>query len=416
MTGMDLSSYRMLWKTRGVPTLLLGALLARMPVVATMIPLSFMAKDASGGFGWAGVVAGAYSVGTAVGAPYWSRRADRHGARRILIGTGLSWAVAIALLAAMPDAWYRAMPLVALVAGLALPPVSATARALWPRLVAGPRLRTAYALDSVTVELLFAVGPMLGAVMVTFASPRLGLLVIAVWSVIAVWWFADQQLEAVRHPDGESRLTSLQVLRNRTRLAIMGSFLLAVGAFSACSLGIAAFADEQGDRMVAGWLETVWAIGSLLGGLVAGALPGRRPSYVWRRAALISVGLFGCAAAAGWTGSAWVLGIALLTSGCVLAPTIAAMNERLGSITPDTVRTEVFGWMNGAGMLGAALGAVAAGAVIERFGVAAVFVMAGAVVAVATVALVKVPPHRPEPVEDEPTLVGPGTVLDGGVA
>jgi MFS family permease len=361
-------------------------------------------------------VAGTYSVGTAVGAPYWSRRADRHGARKILIGTGLCWAVAIALLAAMPDEWYRALPAIALVAGLALPPVSATARALWPRLVAGPRLRTAYALDSVTVELLFAIGPMLGAVMVTFASPRLGLLVIAAWSVIAVWWFADQQLEAVRQPDGEPRPTSRQVLRNRTRLAIMGSFLLCVAAFAACSLGIAAYADERGDRMVAGWLETVWAIGSLLGGLVAGALPGRRASYAWRRAALISLGLLGCAAAAGWAHSAWILGIALLVSGCVLAPTIAALNERLGAITPDTVRTEVFGWMNGAGMLGASIGAALSGVVIERFGVAAVFVLAAIVVAVATVGLTKVPPHRPEPVEDEPALIGPGTVLDGGVA
>lgn len=415
MTGMDLSSYRMLWKTRGVPTLLLGALLARLPVVATLIPLSFLVKDATGGFGWAGVVAGAYSVGTAVGAPYWSRRADRNGARKILIGTGLAWAVAIAALAATPDEWFRAMPAIALVAGLALPPVSATARALWPRLVAGPRLRTAYAMDSVTVELLFAVGPMLGAVMVTFSSPRIGLLAIALWSAFAVWWFADQQPAALRHPAGEARLTSRQVLRNRTRLTIMGSFLLCVGAFAACQLGIAAYADERGNRMIAGWLETVWAIGSLAGGLVAGALPGRRSSYVWRRAALISVGLFGSAAAA-TAESPWVLGAALLTSGCVLAPMIAALNERLGSLTPESVRTEVFGWMNGAGMLGASIGAAVAGLVIEHFGVPAVFLMAAVLVAVATVGLVKVPPHRPEPAEDEPALVGPGTVLDGGVA
>ncbi len=76
---MDLSAYRDLWRTRGVMTLLAAALIARLPVMATMVPLSFLAKDAAGNFGWAGVVAGAYSIGTAVGRSVWSRMADRRG-------------------------------------------------------------------------------------------------------------------------------------------------------------------------------------------------------------------------------------------------------------------------------------------------------------------------------------------------
>ena len=65
MSPMDLTAYRDLWKTQGVMALLASALIARLPVMATMVPLAFLAKDAAGNFGWAGVVAGAYSVGTA---------------------------------------------------------------------------------------------------------------------------------------------------------------------------------------------------------------------------------------------------------------------------------------------------------------------------------------------------------------
>ena len=97
MQPMDLSAYRDLWKTHGVMALLASALLARLPVMATMVPLAFLAKDAAGNFGWAGVVAGAYSVGTAVASVVWSRLADRRGARRVVIATGMAWGVSMAV-------------------------------------------------------------------------------------------------------------------------------------------------------------------------------------------------------------------------------------------------------------------------------------------------------------------------------
>ena len=53
--------------------------------------------------------------------------------------------------------------------------------------------------------------------------------------------------------------------------------------FAAMSLGIVAFADEHGNRLIAGVLEMVAAIGSLTGGLVGGALPG--PAQLLRLAA-----------------------------------------------------------------------------------------------------------------------------------
>src|SRR3954462_3619009 len=99
MRGMDLSSYRLLWKNRPVMTLMGAALLARLPVMATLIPVSFLAKDAAGNFGWAGVVAGSYSIGMAIGGPIWSRLADRRGGRWVVIGTGVAWGVGMAALA-----------------------------------------------------------------------------------------------------------------------------------------------------------------------------------------------------------------------------------------------------------------------------------------------------------------------------
>jgi MFS family permease len=410
MHGMDLSAYRALWRTLGVPALLIGALLARLPNVAMMIPLSFLAKDASGGFGWAGVVAAAYSMGTALGAPWWSRVADRRGGRRVLVVTGFGWSVFVALLAAMPDDWYRILPAVSLIAGMTLPPVSSTARAAWPRMVSGRRLRTAYALDASTVEVLFVVGPMLGALMVTFASPRAGLLVAAGFAAVTVWWYAQQQpAPLTRTDEDEPRLTVRQLLWHRHRLALIGSFTLTEAAVLAVSLAIVAYADEHGDRLIAGALETVLATGSLIGGLVAGALHSRRPSYAWRRTSLIAIGM---AVAAFATWSPWTLGVALFAAGTVLAPAVGALYERLGALTPDSVRTEVFGWMNGGAMLGAAAGSALAGAVIEAAGVPYVLAVASLLALGGAAVMIGVPPHRPEPHAEE-VAAGEPTIVPG---
>src|SRR5215207_9405870 len=120
MRLMDLSAYRALWQTPGVFALLASALLARLPVMAALVPVSFLAKDAAGNFG---------SVGMAVGGPIWSRLADRRGGRGVVIGTGVAWGVAMAVLALLPNDWYRLMPLVSALAGAVVPPVTATLRA-----------------------------------------------------------------------------------------------------------------------------------------------------------------------------------------------------------------------------------------------------------------------------------------------
>lgn len=393
MQVMDLSSYRLLWKNRPVVTLMGAALLARLPVMAALVPVSFLAKDAAGNFGWAGVVAGSYSVGMAVGGPIWSRLADRRGGRWVVIGTGVAWGVGMTVLALLPSDWYRLMPVVSALAGVVVAPVTATCRAAWPRLVQGPQLRTVYALDATAQEVIFAVGPMLGALAVSFASPRAGVLTAAVLAGGSIWWFGLRQPPALAHDESAgARLTAPQLLWHRRRLPLILSFGLCVTAFASVSLGIVAFADDHGNRLIAGVLETVWAIGSLLGGLVMGALPGRRESYVWRRALLVSVGMLTCVFATRSTAS---LAIGLLLAGCVLAPTVGAMYERLGALTPDSVRTEVFGWMTSIGMIGGAVGSSVAGQVVESLGVEYVWVFAAVLTMLAAVTLIRIPPHRP---------------------
>ncbi|WP_238161628.1 MFS transporter [Kribbella antibiotica] len=390
---MDLTAYRDLWRTPGVMSLMAAALTARMPVMATMVPLAFLAKDASGNFGWAGVVAGAYSIGTAVASVVWARLADRKDARRVVIITGTAWALMMAVTALLPDSAYRLLPVAAALAGLFVAPVASTLRAAWPRLVQGGRLRAIYALDASATELVFVIGPMFGAAIVSVASPRAGLLACAVAAAGAIWWFGlKQQSGMTQEKRDAKRPTARELLLHRHRLPMLIAFACMVMGFASMSLGIVAFADEHGNRLIAGVLEMVAALGSLIGGLVGGALPGRRDSYLWRRMLTFTVLVAGCFFA---TASVVALAVMLFASGCLIAPTFSALYERLGGMTPASARTEIFGWMLSGGMLGAAAGSAVAGAIVESFGVRYAWALMAVLGVLATVAVLRVPPHRP---------------------
>ncbi|GAA1582591.1 MFS transporter [Kribbella karoonensis] len=389
--------YRELWRTQGVPALLVSSLLARLPMLATTVPIAFLAKDASGSFRWAGVVAGAYSVGTAIAGPLWSRTADRRGPRRVLLVTGLGWSVALLAVVLLPAGQFRLLPVITVVAGALVPPISQTLRAAWPRVVDGPALRTAYSVDATTQELLFMVGPMLGATAVSVASPRLGVLLAAAMSAAFIWWYVLRQPEPLdRGPRTQVPLTTRQLLWHRHRLPLILAFAVWIMSFSGISLAIVAFADDHGQRLIAGVFETVWAFGSLVGGAVAGALPGRGTSHLWRRAALVAAGMLLCVFA---TWSPVSLGIALAVSGLTLAPAIGALYGRLGALTPDVAKTEVFGWMSGAATGGGAIGAAVSGAVIDGLGVRYVWLLAAVLAVLATVLLLRVPPEVDESAE-----------------
>ena len=106
---------------------------------------------------------------------------------------------------------------------------------------------------------------------------------------------------------------------------------------------------------------------------------------------MVTAGMLLCVFA---TWSPVSLGIALTVSGLTLAPAIGALYERLGALTPDTVRTEVFGWMGSAAMGGAAIGAAVSGAVIESFGVRYVWLVAAATRGSLGRPVVRVPPEQ----------------------
>jgi MFS family permease len=99
------------------------------------------------------------------------------------------------------------------------------------------------------------------------------------------------------------------------------------------------------------------------------------------------------------------LSVMLFASGCLIAPTVGAIYERLGVMTPAAARTEIFGWMLSGGMIGSAVGSAVAGVVVETFGVRYAWVLMAALALVATLSVLHVPPHRPADADLEEVAV-----------
>lgn len=377
-------------RRRGVATTLLAALLSRTAVIMQAIPVSFLVKDLTGTFAWSGAVLGAYSVGAAVGAPLWSRRADRTGARRVLTFTGFGWGASITAMAFAGHLWFGFVVILAVLGGLLQPPTGPMLRSAWPRLVAVRELRTAYSLDATAQELMFMVGPLAGASLVSVASPSAALVLSGLITIAGTIWFARQHvIDRPGRPPAE-QLGVLATVFVRDRLLILVAFCCAVAGLASVSLAIVAYAEQESWRLLSGLLELVWAVGSFTGGIVAGALPGHNHSYAWRRAA-IAAALFAVCGLA--TPAPWLLALALFAAGSMIAPVMASASERLGAVTTESARAEAFGWMATAGTVGMALGSTVAGPVIEIAGVPWVFGLTTVMLTAATVVLLPIPPH-----------------------
>src|SRR4051812_19540922 len=261
--------------------LLLSTVLSRLPIGINGLAVVLFLRAETGSFSEAGAAAGGLALGAGIGAPVGARLVDRFGARVLLAlaclhGALLGAIVALARLGA-PGA---AVVTAAVLAGLALPPTSAVLRSLYPQMLADqPELvQTAYALDSVVTEVIFIAGPALVAVLVATVSPAAALAVSAAAVIVGTALFErDLPARAGRRAEGAAPAGRLGALRSRGIRTLVASMLPVGVALGALEVALPAFADDHGDRSLAGVLIMLWSVGSAVGGFAYGARPRRAP-------------------------------------------------------------------------------------------------------------------------------------------
>ena len=398
MRSCAVKAYAAVLRVPHVAALIAATLLARFPIGINALALVLYLRAERGSFAVAGVVAGALAAGSGVGAPVQGRLVDAFGQRRVLVPLGIVHAAALGALVASTEAGAPAAVLVAFgfVAGFAIPPTSSVLRSMWPDLLRErPQLlQPAYALDSVLIELIFILGPLLTAVIATTLAPPAALAVSAISVIVGTVAFTALPPSRAFRPEPDRRPAgALGALASPgVRTLVLTSIPAGIG-IGICEVALPAFSDASGAAATAGVLLALWSLGSAAGGLVYGALPNRPPlgRVHLMVAALLPLGLLPMALAP----SVPVMALLVIPAGIFIAPLLATRNELVGWVAPDGARTEAYTWPVTAFVGGIAIGAAVAGAIVEGPGWRTAFVVAGAVAAVGTVIVAVPPQHAP---------------------
>jgi MFS family permease len=394
-----LTSYR---RILGLPgTLLFSAtgMVARLPMSMVSLGIVLLVSTATGSYGLAGSVSAAYLIANGAFAIVQGRLLDALGQSRVLPAAVTVFGASLGLLMwSVQAAWPVAVSyLFAAVSGAALPSVGACVRARWSHVLRAPdELQTAFALEAVVDESVFMVGPILVTMLATAWHPVAGLTAAVVAGVVGTLFFSAQRAtEPPAHPRRQT--TGRRPGMPWATVIPLALVSLALGTlFGAAEVTTVAFAEELGNKGLAGPLLAVWALGSLLAGLVTGALHFRRgPDHRvrWGSAAMMAAML-----PLGLIGSVPLMAAALFVAGFAIAPTLIATMSLTEKTVPHARLTEGMAIMHTGIVAGVAPGATVAGVVIDAYGASPAYLVAagaGLVSALAAQAIPRSPSSQP---------------------
>ncbi|HZM36090.1 MAG TPA: MFS transporter [Burkholderiales bacterium] len=364
-----------------------ASVLGRLPIGITGLAVLLLVQSSTQSFAQAGAATAGYVGGLAIVAPVLGRWIDRTGPRAALLLCGLSFPATLLALVAAVDYGAPGWLIVVLSAsaGAVFPPISVCMRTYFRHRLADERLlAAAYSLESVLIELVFIVGPMLVAIFVALASPAFavvfaaacggaGALLFRASSALRAWTVAPKPRRGLLGPLAEPQFSILVVI-----------ILCYAMAFGLLEIGITAYATEQARPALAGVLLGLMSAGSALGGLAYGSRSWRFPLQRQFVAILAIMGLGLAVLALPW--DPWTFAALTIVAGIVMAPALIMQSMLVARAAGHGHVTEAFTWSTSALLGGIGIGLVAGGALVELWLSSAAFATAAATALAAAVA------------------------------
>ena len=360
--------YSRILRTPGVALIVLATLIGRLPIGISGLAILLYVRDVTGSFGAAGIATGALALGSALGAPLQGRVVDRRGVGMLLpLATVHAPGLLAVWAAGSLEAPAGVLAGLSLLTGAAMPPVSSVLRSRWPYLLAEqPELvPSAFALDSVLIEIVFVVGPLITTVVVATIGPQYALMVSA-GCVVAGTLLLLSGLTGRPGPepshDGR-RAYGLGALADPGLRTLVFASLPVGFALGSVEVALPAFSDAEGSKALAGVLLAVWSGASGVAGLTWGARASRfalldaHLRFAW----LLPVAIAPLALAS----SPVTMCLLVVLAGLPIAPLIASRNQLVERVTPVGTATEAYTWPLTALVAGVSLGAAAAGGIVE---------------------------------------------------
>jgi MFS family permease len=383
---ISLTRYIALLEPRDLRQTITASMIGRLPIGITGLAILLLVQTATGSFALGGAATASYVIGLAAVAPVLGRLIDRRGPRLTLLACALAFPAALALLVAAVQR--SAAPWMILgcagAAGAAFPPITVCMRTYFrQRLRTDELLTAAYSLESVLIELIFIVGPLLVALLVAFASAAAAVLFAAACGFVGTLLFLRSPALLAWRVEVHSAPRLLGPLARSGFLPLIAVIFCYSMAFGLLEVGVTAYATEAGNVALAGVLLGLMSAGSALGGLAYGSRSWHVPlaRQFALMLALMGVGL--AVLALPW--SPWPFALWSFFAGVVMAPALIIQSMLVAKTARPEQMTEAFTWSTSALLSGVGVGVAAGGALLERYPSPAALGAGAAAVALAAV-------------------------------
>lgn len=373
-------------RTRGVALPVVASFLGALPIGMLGLGVLLLVQSTTGSFTAAGLVAGAFSIGNAVGLVTQGHCIDRYGQSRVLVVSGLLCPAALLSFIACATLHTPLVVSAALAvsAGVGLPATTSSLRVLLPLLIDDPALRnTAYAVLATQFQIAMVVGPLLVSALVLAGGPAFAVLVAAVFACGGGLLFAAAPASRRSRPAADSTAT---VRRARFSAGMVTLLVAGFGGGTASgmmTLSVPAVAADQGLTALVGLLFAALSAGELVGGLLYGARPWRLPTshrlVVGQTATALAMATLALS-----TQAPPGMLAAMFAVGACVAPTSIASSALLDDIAPTHSLARAYTVLVAVGLIGVATGSALGGTLSTALDARQVLLIGGGVLAVVT--------------------------------
>lgn len=376
-----LHRYREVLAIPAVRTAVLIGFIARIPFFGAGVVVTLhVVRTLERSYTEAGLASAVLVLAIAASGPWRGRLLDRYGLRRVLIP---SVVVQIGYALTAPSLEFGPFLLAQAVAGLFFIPVQAILRQAVMAAAPEHQRRAVLSLDGIILELSAGLAPAIAVwAATTWAT---GSVLAAVFLASAasgvLFYVVDLPLRRAGHPDEPEVRPPTRSWFGGAVLALLVGGVTSTLVFAGTDLSAVATLNEVDRASAIGWVLALWAVGSLVGGLVYGGIT--RPLDPFLLLAVLGLVTLPPALSSGPVS----LGLLLLVAGLLGQPVITGTVERLTDRVPESARGEAMGWHSTAMTTGIALGAPVSGMAIDRWGGQGGFVVVGSVAVVVGVAL-----------------------------
>jgi predicted MFS family arabinose efflux permease len=389
---ISLARYAALLTPRDLKQTIAVSMIGRLPIGITGLAILLLVQTSTDSFSKGGAAAACYVIGLATVAPGLGRLIDRNGPRLALLGCSIAFPVALVGLVASVEARSHAAAILifAAAAGATFPPISVCMRAYFKqRLSDDVLLATAYSLESVLIETIFIIGPMLVALFVAAASPAAAVLFAAASGCVGTLLFLRSPPLRTWRIEPRAPASVLGPLGQPRFVVLIAIILCYSMAFGLLEIGVTAYATERGHAALAGVLLGLMSTGSALGGIAYGSRSWHLP--LSRQFALM-LGLMGAGLMVltlPWT--PWPFAFWSLFAGIVMAPALIIQSMLVAKSARPSEITEAFTWSASALLCGVGVGIAAGGGLLVHFSSPAVLASgsAAALLAATAAALIR---------------------------